>query len=77
MIILYTSHCPKCTVLEAKLKQANIDYKICEDEEVFKEKGFMSMPMLETDDGLFDFMKAIAWLGQKPIDSAPCEGCRV
>ena len=35
------------------------------------------MPMLETNDGLFDFMKAIAWLGQKPVDSAPCEGCRV
>ena len=30
-IVLYTTHCPKCKVLEQKLKDKKVEYCICED----------------------------------------------
>jgi glutaredoxin-related protein len=30
-IILYTTHCPMCTVLEEKLQDANFEYDTVED----------------------------------------------
>ena len=26
MVVFYSTHCPKCNILEKKLKQANIEY---------------------------------------------------
>ena len=60
-VILYTTHCPKCKVLEAKLKQKAIDFKIIDDEKVMIDKGFMSAPMLEVDEKVMDFSAAINW----------------
>ena len=61
-ITLYTTHCPKCKVLEAKLQQKNIDYKVVEDEQVMIDKGFMEAPKLEIDGEIMDFYGAINWL---------------
>lgn len=61
-VILYTTHCPKCKVLETKLKQLNIDYQIVEDEQVMIDKGFMEAPKLEVDGKMMGFGEAIKWL---------------
>ena len=61
-ITLYTTHCPKCKVLEAKLAQKNIDFKAIDDEQIMIDKGFMSAPMLEVDGEILDFSGAINWL---------------
>lgn len=61
-VILYTTHCPKCKVLEAKLKQRAIDFEIIDDEKVMIDKGFMSAPMLEVDEKVMDFSAAINWI---------------
>lgn len=61
-VILYTTHCPKCKVLEAKLGQKNIDFELIDDEQVMINKGFMSAPMLEVDNEIMDFSGAINWL---------------
>ena len=37
---LYTTHCPKCKVLETKLNQKNIIYESIEDTKVMEDKGF-------------------------------------
>ena len=56
---LYTTHCPKCRVLETKLKQKNVIYEEVEDTDIMQKKGFNTLPMLELDDGeLLDFMSA-------------------
>ena len=56
---LYTTHCPKCKVLETKLKQKNVIYEEVEDTDIMQKKGFNTLPMLELDDGeLLDFMSA-------------------
>ena len=60
-VILYTTHCPKCKVLETKLNQKNIEHEIIEDEQIMLDKGFMSAPMLEIDGEVMDFAAAINW----------------
>ncbi len=48
---LYTTHCPKCKVLEIKLKQKNIDYEEIEDVNTIQQLGFTEVPVLELDSG--------------------------
>ena len=56
---LYTIHCPKCRVLETKLKQKNIEYEEISDEKKLLELGLSDMPMLELDSGeLLTFVEA-------------------
>lgn len=62
MITLYSTHCPKCAVLEKKLEQANIAFIVNDDINLMKSKGIKSAPTLEKDGELLDFSKAIAWL---------------
>lgn len=64
MIKLYSTHCPKCKILEMKLGEKNIQYEIITDEEIMESLGFTSMPMLEVDGQLMDFMEAITWVKQ-------------
>ena len=48
---LYTIHCPKCIVLETKLKNKNIDYEEIVDENIIQAVGITDIPVLELDDG--------------------------
>ena len=61
-VILYSTHCPKCNVLEKKLKQKNISYKEVNDIEKMKEKGYLSVPILEVNGVSMDFKTASDWL---------------
>lgn len=61
-ITLYSTHCPKCKVLEMKLKQKNINYEEINDVEVMKAKGFMSAPKLEVDGTIYEFKDAVDWI---------------
>ena len=62
---LYSTHCPQCNTLEIKLDRAGIEYEICDDVELMKARGFKSVPVLETDEGTFNFMQAIKWVNSK------------
>lgn len=62
-IVLYSTHCPQCRVLEIKLKQKNISYEEVTDIELMQEKGFMSVPKLEVDGTVYDFKEAVKWVG--------------
>lgn len=61
-IVLYSTHCPKCNVLEKKLKQKNISYEEVNDVEVMKEKGYLSVPVLEVNGESMDFKSASDWI---------------
>lgn len=60
-VILYSTNCPKCKVLEKKLDSTGINYKIITDEDLMISKGFTSAPMLEVDGLLMDFGNAVRW----------------
>lgn len=60
--ILYTTGCPRCKVLEAKLKQKGIDYIKCNDIEEMEKKEISSVPCLSVDGNLLDFGSAVKWV---------------
>lgn len=64
-VTLYTTFCPKCRVLEAKLKQKGIEYKEITDVDIMTEKGFMSVPMLEVDNFVMNFTEANTWINER------------
>ena len=64
MITLYTTHCPKCKILEQKLKAKNIEYVEFTDVNKMIEMGFCNVPMLEVNDKVMDFTTANKWINE-------------
>lgn len=65
MIILYTTHCPKCKVLESKLNKKNIKYNICEDINIIQNKGITALPALEINNEILTFKDAVNWVNNQ------------
>lgn len=63
-VILYTTHCPKCLVLEKKLQSKNINYVENTDTDLMISKGFKTTPMLEVDGNIMDFKAANTWINE-------------
>lgn len=61
-VTLYTTHCPRCMVLEKKLKSKNIDYVENTDVDLMIGKGIMTVPILEVDEKQLNFKEANEWL---------------
>ena len=55
MITLYSTHCPRCCIIEKKLKSKGIEFELFDDEDAMLEKGFKEVPKLEVDGVLMDF----------------------
>lgn len=64
MITLYTTHCPKCNVLQQKLNSKNIEFEICDDIDYMLSLNIQQAPYLEVDNKLMDFSKAIKWINE-------------
>lgn len=67
MIVFYSTHCPKCSVLEKKLKQANIEYTEINDVGTMLAKGMTSAPNLEVDGKLMGFTEAVEWINSQEV----------
>lgn len=61
-VTLYSTGCPKCVILETKMKQKNIEYDIETNVDLMVEKGFQSLPMLEVNGEIMDFGAAVKWV---------------
>ena len=57
-IVLYSTGCPRCNVLETKLKNKGIDFEEVNDEDIMINKCFDTVPILEVDGNYMDFGKA-------------------
>ena len=65
MNILYSTHCPKCKLLEKQLEKLNIEYKVVDDKDVMLKKGFRSAPQLEINGLVMDYPTAMRWIMNK------------
>ena len=63
-VVLYSTNCQKCMVLEKKLGYSGINYQLVTDEDVMIEKGFTSAPVLEVDGEVMDFGAAVRWVNE-------------
>ena len=70
-IRLYSTHCPKCRVIEKKLEQANIKYELIDAKdnpkviEELSALGVRQMPILMVGDKILGFSEIIKWIGAK------------
>lgn len=61
-ITLYSTHCPKCKVIEAKLKQAGLEYTEVNDVNTMLQLGYRTAPILDVDGQILDFSNANKFL---------------
>lgn len=64
-IILYSTGCPKCKVLKAKLDSKKISYDIISDTSVMINKGIETVPVLEVNGNVMDFKTAVDWINER------------
>lgn len=63
-ITLYSTNCPRCKVLKAKLDEKGIPYELCTDTKTMYSRGFLEAPVLEVDDELMNFRAAINFVNE-------------
>lgn len=61
-MILYSTGCPKCNVLKAKLKQKNVDYVENNNVDEMQKIGITTVPMLMINSDLLDFVEAVEYI---------------
>ena len=64
-VIFWSTHCPRCKVLELKLKQKGIEFEENNSVEEMTAKGFKEAPKLEVDGVVMDFKQAVDWLKEQ------------
>lgn len=64
-VVLYSTHCPKCKVLETKMKQKKVEYVEVDDVDAMLAKGIKSAPYLEVNDTMMDFNEAVKWVNEQ------------
>ena len=62
MVVLYSTGCPNCKVLEKKLIKDKIEFSISHDIDGLIEKGYQSAPILEVDGNFMEYKQAIDWI---------------
>ena len=62
MVIMYTTHCPQCKVLEKMLNDKKIEYIQITDIDIMKSKGIQSVPYLEVEGELKNFKESMEWI---------------
>lgn len=61
-VILYSTHCPQCEILEDKLQTKNIQYTEITDVSLMLNKGIKNVPVLEVNGEMMNFLKACEWV---------------
>lgn len=63
MVTLYSTNCPKCKVLETKLKNKNVEFNTCTDLDEMKAQGIKSAPTLKLENNnILNFVDAVKWV---------------
>ena len=64
-IVLYSTHCPRCTVLEKKLKAKGIQFGIETSVNEMLALGIRQVPVLRVGDKLLNFAEANTWVNSQ------------
>ena len=64
-VILWSTHCPRCRVLEMKLQKKGVEYEENTSVEEMTAKGFKEAPKLEVDGVVMDFKQAVEWIKEQ------------
>lgn len=64
-IVLFSTNCPKCKILESKLQKKNIAYIKNMSVGTMQYLGFDTVPVLKVQDQYLTFGEAIKWINQQ------------
>ena len=64
-IVLYSTHCPRCTVLEKKLEAKGIKFEVETSVDDMLALGITQVPMLRVHDKLLNFAEANTWVNNQ------------
>ena len=65
MPTLFSTGCPKCTILKKKLSQKDIEYTEVNDIQQMLDMGLQSVPWHEVDGQMMDFDQANKWINEQ------------
>lgn len=64
-MILFSTNCPQCKVLEMKLEKKGIEFEICYDIQELLNIGLERAPVLKTDDEKYlNFSDAVKFVNE-------------
>ena len=61
---LYTTHCPKCKILEERLNEKKVKYEVNDNIEELQKMNFKSVPNLEIDGKIYNYLDSIRYLNK-------------
>lgn len=61
-LILYSTGCPLCEYVQAKLDEKKVDYQLVTDEEEMTSLGIDNIPVLSVDGKLLEFSDATSFI---------------
>lgn len=61
-VVLYSTGCPRCKMLEQALNRAEIVYDYCDDIDTIASLGVKYVPVLSVNDELLDYAAALGWI---------------
>lgn len=64
-LVLYSTDCPKCTVLKKKLNSKNIEFEENNSVDEMMTLGISTVPILRLDDTMMDFATAVKWVNEQ------------
>ena len=64
-ITVYSTGCPKCDVLEDKLKAKKISFNIVSDIETMNSLGINAVPVLQMGDKFMNYKEAVDWVNKQ------------
>ena len=65
MPTLFSTGCPKCTILKKKLSQKGIEYTEVNDIQQMLDMGLQSVPWLEVNGQMMNFEQANKWINEQ------------
>ena len=66
-MILYSTGCPRCKVLEEKLKQKQINFEINNNTEEMFKLNITNVPVLKIEYKLLDFVDAVKYVNSLEV----------
>lgn len=64
-VVLYSTGCPQCMVLEKKLEMKGIPYTKSDNFDKVIEAGYLTAPVLEVEGVLMSFGEANKWISER------------
>lgn len=63
-VTLYSTGCPKCTVLEKKLDSKGVKYKKVDSVDELRDLGILEVPVIKIGDTIMNFTESVAWVNK-------------